>query len=512
MSKLFVISLLFGVMFFADAHATYQVTKEDRKQWFPEANSVALIGGGVLPIGASCKGSVADIGVDIVKNKDTSKSEWAELLAEQLDAENNSKGAAYYIAYDFTANGYKFCKTYVAADRNPSTGYPQIEYWYSKSLDETPDCFWLCKPGFYSDGMGCKSTTMTDTSIPDLSKMFTYSGAQSLTETGFRDKQLIGKIPKLFGNLEVQCGSSEFFINAMQIHAEHVVLAISEMSVDTGANSVAYTVQPMAIRAVGFNNYTNVAGSHAINASSTAWPLVSFPDKGVKDNTMCPGNMVHKDGGGCYMSPEMPEYQAAQAKASALEEQGLSILCSGWPREKYDNKVHVLNSDSFMYQNWRTVGDTSNNLTKEEYIKSKCPGMDSTCVSNVGNSYDSIYGNASATCTVFVCKGEGMGYKSDPVFSKDFTCVSCSQNADDTIHHLRLGVGVDGMCKVCDVGEILSDGKCIVAKSIHKYYMDGIKDKDATDPRSLTSQCWTKRTPEDYITCMEGTGWVGKKE
>jgi hypothetical protein len=105
-----------------------------------------------------------------------------------------------------------------------------------------------------------------------------------------------------------------------------------------------------------------------------------------------------------------------------------------------------------------------------------------------------------------------MGYKDNPVVNSNFNCVSCVENDDTTINPLRLGAGSDGVCKECKVGEILKNGECVDADSIHKFYMNGIKDKDATEDRKLSEQCWTKPTPDEYIKCMEETKWVAKKK
>lgn len=486
MFRFSIVVLLFGVLYTTYAHAAgYQVTTEDRKQWYSgEWQNHMVFTGATIPSDLFCAGNVADIFFDTNNNDSAS---YYDKLTAQLYENKYSKGAAYYIAHDFAANGYKFCKTYVSADRVTLSELPQVEYWYSKTLNETPDCFWLCKPGFYSDGTGCTSTTMTDTSIPDLSDMFVYSGSQPLTATGFRYKKLVNQIPKLWGSLEVRCAKAVAFVPASQAHVEHVVLAISEILVNADTQQVTYTVQPMAIRAVGLGyKYTAQPA-----AADTAWALVSFPDGGVKDNTMCPGNMIHKDGGGCHASSEISEYQAAKAKASALEEQGLAILCQGWPKEKYDNKIHTLQSATFKYENWRIMPD--------DYDEND-------------NSQKWTYGDATATCTIFVCKAEGMGYKDNPVVNSNFNCVSCVENDDTTINPLRLGAGSDGVCKECKVGEILKNGECVDADSIHKFYMNGIKDKDATEDRKLSEQCWTKPTPDEYIKCMEETKWVAKKK
>lgn len=515
MKKISLIALLLTVSFIPNANAAYNVTNADRTEWF--TNALSAIKGS----GFECLGSAGDIGFDATKISGESNGDVQDYLGNFLYEKEYSKGAIYYIAHDFSKNGYKFCKTYISADRSDCNGEPYTEYWYSKTLAEKPDCFWLCKPGFYDDGTGCNSTTMIDTSVPDLSNIHTFDGVLSLNEVGFRYKGVQNEIPMFFTERAVRCDIGKKLpvnFHKSGMGQEHdIVLAIKSIVKDD-QNNVTYTVQPMVIRAAG------TAGCLSKKASHTAWALPKFPDAGVKiDNTMCPGNMLHKEeGGGCYISvpnqeaatqsqEEQSAYKAAQSKAQSLEEQGLAILCQGFDRAKYDNKVHVLNSDSFLYPNWRTRGSNASGKTPSEYCEGKTGDAYNQCIKEYNDS-DAVYGDASATCTVFVCKDEGMGYKSDPMGAGagDFTCVSCMQNDDTTIHPSRLGVGSDGICKVCAVGEVYSSTSktCEKAKSIHKYYMGGLLTQNETEPRELNKQCWTMPTPDAYKDCIADTGYA----
>lgn len=515
MKKISLFALLFGVAYLSSVSAAV-VSGAEFAKWVKGSNAD-------LPGFARCKGSATDIGIE---NKNTGKnSSWQNHLYNYLYDKEWSKGALFYIAHEVAENGYKFCKTYVSADRSDCYGEPYTEYWYSKSLTEKPDCFWLCKPGFFDDGTGCNSKVMTDTTVPDVSKIAKFNHASPFAqESGFRYKNVQDNIQMLYTKRAHRCdsdGSLQVLFRKTGEGEEHdIVLAIKSITegvdekTSKGNGIVTYSVQPLVIRAGG------TAGCLGKTASHTAWALPYFEDSNsgniTIDTSMCPGNMMHADGGGCYVKQESKEaaaeteteqinYKAAQTKALSLEEAGLAILCQGFDRAKYDNKVHVLNSDQFLYENWRTRGTNAVQTKKDEYCKGKEGEEQKQCETK----FETLYGDASATCTVFVCKDEGMGYASDPMVSGDFTCVSCAVNSDKTIHHSRLGRGSDGICKVCKVGEIVKNGQCEKSKSIHKFYMDGMNKKTSGEIKpveNLADQCWTKPTPDEYKACIKGLG------
>ena len=465
-----------------------------------------------------CKGSGAHAGWGDYADKSSLKFAYA-MMDNKSDGDTGY-GAIYYVAREMTEHGYKFCQTVVAADRDGGcTVQPYTEYFNVNGIPK--DCFWLCEKGYY--GNGCNEK---DFQAEDKVSLDAHIKRQEFVPENYHVLYDI-KRHTLFGNIEEKipmlkynelgdCGSNERIdLNSNKKQEHDTVLAIKKIEINKDNSSVIYTIQPLAVRAGAYTGCYR-------KGDDAAWPMLQWT--GTEKSTFCPSSgFQHKEDGtsGCYFTlkgeeaqsqAEQSAYKGAQTKAQSLEESGLAILCQGFDRAKYDNKVHVLNSNQFLYQNWRTVGSTGNNLTKEEYIKSKCPGGDSTCVSNVGNSYDSIYGNASATCTVFVCKDEGMGYASDPMVSGDFTCVSCAENSDKTIHPLRLGRGNDGICKVCKVGEIVENGVCIEAKAIHKFYMGGVYDKNnSTEEKNIKDQCWTMSNPSTYKACLKDTGWANVK-
>ena len=518
MKKISLFALLFGVAYLSSVSAAV-VSGAEFAKWVKGSNAD-------LPGFARCKGSATDIGIE---NKNTGKnSSWQNHLYNYLYDKEWSKGALFYIAHEVAENGYKFCKTYVSADRSDCYGEPYTEYWYSKSLTEKPDCFWLCKPGFFDDGTGCNSKVMTDTTVPDVSKIAKFNHASPFAqESGFRYKNVQDNIQMLYTKRAHRCdsdGSLQVLFRKTGEGEEHdIVLAIKSITegvdekTSKGNGIVTYSVQPLVIRAGG------TAGCLGKTASHTAWALPYFEDSESGniniDTSMCPGNMVHADGGGCYVKQESKEaaaqteteqinYKAAQTKAQSLEEAGLAILCQGFDRAKYDNKVHVLNSDQFLYENWRTRGSNASGQTPSDYCKDKTGDEYDKCVKDYNETND-LYGDASATCTVFVCKDEGMGYASDPMVSGDFTCVSC---AEKTIHPLRLGRGSDGICKVCKVGEIVENGVCIEAKAIHKFYMGGVYDRNnSTVEKDIKDQCWTMSNPSTYKDCLNKAGWTNVK-
>lgn len=489
MNKVSLIALLLAVSFVNDATAGKKAdgaafakewdVSSDSKAWQCLQNAKDIVG---------VSAAINDLGFQ--KNLDNTlySSSW-------------SKGAAFYIAHEMTERGYKFCKTIVSADRTNCSTTSFTEYWYSKSLKENPDCFWLCKPGWYDDGTGCNSKTMVDMSIPDMNVHADRatvtpgddSDTKKLVEVGFRYSAIESTIPMLVQDRYIDCsGGNQTDLRHQKKKQEHdVVLAIKDIKVDKDNYIAVYTVAPLVVRAAG------TRGCLGRKASETAWALTKFLDTKT-DTSLCPGNMVHqKDSGkaGCIASEALVESKeiseseqaalaAAVNKAKSLEEQGLAILCDGWTKEKYNNKLHVLQAAEFKYSNWR-----------------KMP-----------NGYKSsddnwTYGDVNETCTIFVCK-DGKGYKSDPTDRGDFTCVSCTSNDDTTIHPSRLGVGTNGVCLTCKLGEVFNEGVCEPAKQIHKAYMAGdVNSKALGTKLDPSKQCWTKPTPDEYKSCMDSNGW-----
>ncbi len=430
-------------------------------------------------------------------------NKWHKNLKTTLYSGSWSPGAVYYIAHEMTERGYKFCKTVISADRSNCTTDSYTQYYYNEKLTKSPDCFWLCLPGYFDDGTGCNAKTMTDMSLPDLKvhmdrKAYATDEIKLLNGTAFRYKELEKSIPMLVQDRYINCdNNTQSTLRQQTKKQEHdVILVIKKIAVDSVKNTVEYVVSPMAVRAAG-----TTGQCHEVT-SQTAWPLATFT--GTSNNTMCPGNFLHqtdetgKSIGGCVMpasaveaaetsAAEQAEYKAAVSKAKSLEEQGLAILCQNWPKEKYDNKVHVLKAATFEYSNWRVM--------PENYDKAD-------------DNTNWTYGDATATCTIFRCK-DGQGYAKDPTVSGDFTCVNCNTSTDTTIHPTRLGTGKDGVCKVCSVGEIVEDGICVKAKQIHKFYMGGeTKESDRNVKLDVSQQCWTKPTPDEYRQCLADNGWA----
>ena len=464
-----------------------------------------------------CEGSGVDAGWK--EFSALSSQKFAKSMMQKRSDGNTGYGAIYYVAREMTDYGYKFCQTVVAADRDGGcTIRPYTEY-FNVNGKET-DCFWLCADGRYGDG--CKETNFQvkeDVSLDEHIKRQKFvpenyhvlHDIKEHTETA----NIEDSIPMLKYNQLGECGSNERIdLNSNQKQEHDTVLAIRKIVVNKDNNSVIYTIKPLAVRAGG---YTGCwwAGDDA------AWPMLQWT--GTEKSTFCPSSgFLHKAGGagGCYFSKEdqanqtqeeQSAYKGAQTKALSLEEAGLAILCQGFDRAKYDNKVHVLNSDQFLYENWRTRGTNASGQTPSDYCKDKTGDEYDKCVKDYNETND-LYGDASATCTVFVCKDEGMGYASDPMVYGDFTCVPCAENSDKTIHHSRLGRGSDGICKVCKVGEIVKGGVCKEAKAIHKFYMGGVYDRNnSTVEKDIKDQCWTMSNPSTYKDCLNKAGWTNVK-
>ena len=461
-----------------------------------------------------CKGSGVQAGWEDYADKSSLKFAWA-MMDNKSDG-NTGYGAIYYVAREMNANGYKFCQTVVAADRDGGcTVQPYTEYFNVNGIPT--DCFWLCADEHY--GNECQESVFQD---EDKVSLDAHIKRQEFVPKDYHVLYDIKKhtlfanieenIPMLMYNKEGECGNNQRIdLNSNKKQEHDTVLAIRKIEVDKDNNSVTYTIQPLAVRAGGYTGCYR-------KGDDAAWPMLQWTGK--EKSTFCPSSgFLHKaDGaGGCYFTlkgeeaqsqAEQTAYKGAQTKAQSLEESGLAILCQGFDRAKYDNKVHILNSDQFLYENWRTRGTNAVQTKKDEYCKGKEGEKQKQCETE----FETLYGDASATCTVFVCKDEGMGYASDPMVSGDFTCVSCAENSDKTIHPLRLGRGSDGICKVCKVGEIVENGVCIEAKAIHKFYMGGVYDRNnSTVEKDIKDQCWTMSNPSTYKACLRDTGWANVK-
>ena len=483
----------------ASAYIQNKVDGEDFRPKWGVADNIA---------GYKCLASGSDYGWST--NHTNTNTKWQKYLRDNLmDSHGYGKGAMYYVATYMSDKGYKFCKYIFGGGRGDCYSNSWTGYWPA----DNQDCFWLCEQGYY--GEGCESTELTtakhDLSKDEARKSYIDGKTHGLVITNFTAHgNQENNIPMFLPNQYVSCGSvnRQISMTKMGPKQEHdVVLVAKSMTVSSDKTSIKYTVQPMVVRAAG------TAGCLGIKASRAAWAFTQFVAKERTD--LCPSDTKYSESvGACIVDEsaitsqtEKTEYEAEITKAKSLEEQGLAILCPGFTKEKYDNKVHVLNSEQFLYPNWRTRGTNSSNQTASEYCKDKTGDAYDGCVKAYNN--DVIYGDASATCTVFVCKDDSMGYASDPMVYGDFTCVSCTENSDETIHHSRLGRGNDGICKVCKVGEVLKNGACTTAKTIHKFYMNGVYNKATpTKENDIKDQCWTKPTPEEYKSCMEDLGWA----
>ena len=421
-----------------------------------------------------------------------------------LHVQDFGNGVQYYLAHDYTKNGYKFCKTYIGAQSTT------IYYYYSTASGWDKDCFWLCKPGYFSDGNGCTSTKMVDTSEPDMSlhtkrQKYANGKIQPLKEVDFRHKSAQSDVLVLSSDFvrvgdsflsqsyqNLFCPSSRGDNRAQSIH---FVLGIKNIEIKPSDNTVIYTVQPFAIR----------AGN--LDLSWVSWPLVQFI-KTKSDNTMCPGNMMHKSGGGCVAvvkgSDNKSEnksndvvaaeagYQAAQSQAKSEEEKALDMLCHGWKKSAYNNKIHTLKPAEGKYVNYRVCTPNT---------------PDGDCAKNHWS-----FGGHSDTCVIFECKN-GLGYTDHPGISGVFTCVDCDDEKnssnkidDEFVHPSRRGVRYDGQCYTCEAGYFMKNGRCEPTKNISKYDMAGIRGTSDNTDRNIKEQCWTKTAPREYLECLEDAG------
>lgn len=408
------------------------------------------------------------------------------------EGKNYGMGVQYYIASEYSEHGYKFCNFYLSGKEGR---FNTVEVWESTVPGWKKDCFWLCKPGYYSDGAGCNSTTMKDVSEPDMSvhearRALANGSIQPIQEIGFRGKKIDGfraldfnvnNMPGFELDVTNLCWGSKY-MSRDEDYSGAFFLALKE--VKTEGSTVTYTVQPLYVRSAPV---VPTAGGIGLS-DGIALPMAEFAGK--TDDTMCPGNFVHKSGGGCFAKTgdsladsgvsveDVQSYEVQSVMAEQQENLGQKILCKGWSIDKYDANIHILKAaegDYAVYKDCPTDGCTE------------------------GWKFDGF----SKTCTVFVCKN-GMGYKFNPMGSGDFSCVNCDSFASETISVLRVGLDAGGVCKICDLGEFFDNGLCKEGNRLHKSIMAGIYDKNSDEPKKLSDQCWTKIVPQEYKDCIEG--------
>lgn len=433
-----------------------------------------------------CKASGADYGWN--SGETGTDRKWQKYLTNNLlDSQKNGKGAAYYVATEMKDKGYKFCKYIFGGGRSSCHTDSWTGYWPA----DNQDCFWLCEPGYY--GETCDSKTPVATATHDFSKdknrkTWIDGKKHSLSIVSYRthgNKE--ADIPMFVQDKFIHCkNGSQIQMAKMTKKQEHDVVLVAKNLTVNNDNTLTYTVQPMVVRAAG------TKGCHGLKASHTSWAFSEYVANERTD--LCPGDL-HYDNvnkkcivhvGTQTAQKEQAALETAKSKVKSLEEQGLAILCNGWTKEKYDNKLYELRAATFEYENWRKM--------PADY-------------DNSASGSDWSYGDIKETCTVFVCKG-GKGYQSDPTVSGDFTCIDCNVTTDTTIHPSRLGVGTNGVCLTCKLGEVFNDGVCEPAKQIHKAYMAGdVKKGDLGKKLDASEQCWTKPTPDEYKSCMDSNGW-----
>lgn len=470
----------------------------------------------------TCLGTASDYGIGT--SETGTDREWHKYLNYYFMYDGtHAKGAAYYIAREMTDHGYKFCKTLLGGGRGGCGNDSYTTYYNGDPLD----CFWLCEPGYYGDK--CESKTIGtgkhDYSKDEARKSYAKNKVNPINAVRYKGSgNKEDEVPMFIKNHYVSCnGGNQASMRHMNKKQEHdVILAIKNIEVDKTKEKVKYTVQPLVHRAAG------TQGCFSTSAAHSSFPFTHFVAS--PSYSLCPGDMMHvdktftlngaTDSGGCYTSSEakanaevskveQDAYTAALERAKALEASGLAILCPGFKKEKFNSASHELVSDSYSYSNWRQ------DSTKTSVCGGKTGQEKTDC--------EAVFNDASATCTVFVCK-DGKGYKTDPAVTGDFSCVDCSSVSGGTvatdaasttaIHPSRLGLGSNGVCLTCEPGQIYNADMrgCITAKQIHKNYMAGdVMESARTVKLPVENQCWTKATPEDYKQCMKTNGWAKYK-
>lgn len=505
MNKISFVALLVSISFVSDALAAKEDGAAYRTKWEVSASY------------PTCKGSGADAGFDGSSENIKTNLKWRKYLAASFTESGKGYwgyGAWYWIAHEMNDHGYRFCKTAVGADRSGITKSPFTNYVAKADAnkDNGENCFWLCEKGYY--GNKCASSTPSAIEpdsdgndfiiIQNRAKIAAGLNANPLDSSTVATLKGAGQknsIPMFYhGNYTACSGGIQVDLRKMSKSQEHdVVLAIKNIETD-GIARVTYTLQPMVVRAASAKNYAD-----------TGWPMISWTGKESKD--YCPNEkFLHSDDGGCIgysqktadiqdvSHTEKAAYESALEQAKIIELSGLDLLCPGFDRSKYDNKIHELNTNKFEYKNWRTKEAGTDALIADK-CNSACSQKTGDelqiCSKSCSDRYNQLYASADATCTIFVCK-DGMGYASDPKISGDYTCVSCAISADATIHPKRLGLGANGMCITCEIGKVYSDGQCVDATPLNQRELVGVGEAI----QSLDEQCWTKANPDEYKKCI----------
>lgn len=134
-------------------------------------------------------------------------------------------------------------------------------------------------------------------------------------------------------------------------------------------------------------------------------------------------------------------------------------MCEGFSKSDYDATSHVLKT--------------------KKLSNSDCQKT------NNGNL--KVCKTIGETCTYFECR-DGYGFKE----SGSKKCIECNGS-------LKQGITIDGMCKICDSGDIFnkSTKSCTRASDI-------IAREQMRGNNSGTTQCWTLTDPDKYKTCVIG--------
>ena len=314
MKKISLFALLLSISYVSTAPAQ---VKTDGEQYAPQWDVVSQ---------DTCKGTGEEAGWSDFADYNASKFA-RNMMQNRADNTDLGYGAVYYVAREMNDNGYKFCKTVIAADRDGGcTKKPYTTYY---DVAGNTGCFWLCANGHWGDGCSQSSfvTGDTGTKVHDdrtgiadgkIKQLASIKNIR-LSATNIEDE-----IPMLKSNVSGDCSKLDRVnLNSNKSQEHDTVLVIKSVVVD-GSN-VTYTIQPLAVRAGG---YTGCLWG----GDDAAWPMVAWTGK--EKNTYCPtGGYIHRDGGGCSAPVESEESAVAATEKAALDAavaKAKSLFCLIW--------------------------------------------------------------------------------------------------------------------------------------------------------------------------------------
>ena len=278
-------------------------------------------------------------------------------VMNDVGGERKFRGDIYWIAWELTANGGKFCPTQLGAGRNGGKD-AYTTYYNVEGLNNS--CIWLCKNGFGGDKCSEKVEPVAD-----------EQPIMQTTDKKNADSQNIeDKIAMLIANKGWHkiCRDSAHPYHAKNSQEHDVVLAVTEYTPDGYGAFVGPLVVRAASKPVGsyWGDY-NRAYAFAYPANNTDTKLVCV--NGYKHNAA---------GNGCVKySQEQVDREAAQVEAKTAADNA----CSGWVISTTDEFINTYDIKMVGSCNQYRCKDSSKGFKSE---------MDKTCVPCGDNSQHGV--------------------------------------------------------------------------------------------------------------------------